>query len=80
MSDQSDNTGASWSEKDESDLSPVYGRNDDEGQEAHQHLPDHVVDHLMAAFAHKAGLGPHPGKLADRKKKARKHPGLPGMP
>jgi hypothetical protein len=31
-------------------------------QEDFEDAPDEAKDHMLAAFAHAAGLGPHPGK------------------
>jgi hypothetical protein len=35
-------------------------------------MPQAMRDHIWAALAHKAGLGPHPGKYTGPK-----HPGVP---
>ena len=43
------------------DLSHVYANEPDEGQEEHGKLPNEAMDHFAAIFAHKAGLGTHPG-------------------
>ena len=37
-------------------------RDPENGQAQYDELPPEAVDHLIAAFKHKAGLGPHPGK------------------
>lgn len=34
----------------------------EDGQAQYNELPPEAVDHLIAAFKHKAGLGPHPAK------------------
>jgi hypothetical protein len=50
------------------DLSHVYANpeGDDAGQDGHDRLnqenPD-IMDHMMKAFAHAAGIGEHPVKL-----------------
>jgi hypothetical protein len=43
------------------DLSHVYAVDPDKGQEAFDKLPPELIDHLWAAFAHAAGIAPHPG-------------------
>lgn len=43
------------------DLSHVFANDPDEGQIHHGNLPDEVMDHFAAVFAHKSGLAPHPG-------------------
>jgi hypothetical protein len=41
-------------------MHPEYSPQDEEDEE-HDAIPDDVKDHMWAAFAHKAGVGPHPG-------------------
>lgn len=45
------------------DVGHIYTNPDPEdGQAQYDELPPEAVDHMIAAFKHKAGLGPHPGK------------------
>jgi hypothetical protein len=49
------------------DLSSVYCVAElDKAQRRFDELPDELVNHLRAAFAHKAGVGAHPGTYAGR--------------
>jgi hypothetical protein len=41
-------------------MHPQYSPQDEEDDQ-HDAIPDEVKDHMWAAFAHKAGVGPHPG-------------------
>jgi hypothetical protein len=41
-------------------------------QDMHEAMPAEMKDHMWAAFAHKAGLGPHPGQY-----QGPDHPGVP---
>ena len=34
----------------------------EDGQARYDQLPTEAIDHMIAAFKHKAGLGPHPGQ------------------
>jgi hypothetical protein len=49
--------------KHELSVGHIYANPDlDQAQELFDELPDSAVDYLIAAFAHAAGFGPHPGK------------------
>jgi hypothetical protein len=41
-------------------MHPQYSPQDEEDEEFDA-MPDELKDHMWAAFAHKAGVGPHPG-------------------
>lgn len=41
-------------------MHPQYSPQNDE-EEEFDAMPDELKDHMWAAFAHQAGLGPHPG-------------------
>ena len=44
------------------DVGHIFANPDPEdGQAQYDELPPEAVDHMIAAFKHKAGLGPHPG-------------------
>jgi hypothetical protein len=42
----------------------VFANDPDEGQGHHGDLPDEAMLHFARAFAHKAGIAPHPGKYS----------------
>jgi hypothetical protein len=54
------------------DIGHIYTNPDPEdGQAQYDELPPEALDHLIAAFMHKVGLGPHPGRDQDPELKNR---------
>ena len=52
------------------DVGHIYTNPDPEDSQAqYDELPPEAIDHMIAAFKHKAGLGPHPGKYKGPKVK-----------